>query len=41
MPDAIVEKDNHLMTITMNRPKRMNAISGPMIVRMNDAYVEA
>ena len=41
MPDAIVEKDNHLMTITMNRPKRMNAISGPMIVRMYDAFVEA
>ena len=41
MPDAIVERDGHIMIITMNRPKRMNAISGPMIVRMYDAYVEA
>jgi enoyl-CoA hydratase len=41
MPDAIVERDGHLMTITMNRPTRMNAISGPMIVRMYDAYVQA
>ncbi len=41
MPDAIVEKEGHLMIITMNRPKRMNAISGPMIVRMYDAFVEA
>ncbi len=41
MPDAIVEKDGHLMTITLNRPKRMNAISGPMIVRMYDAFVDA
>jgi len=28
--DAIVERDGHLMTITMNRPKRMNALSGAM-----------
>ncbi len=41
MPDAIVEKVGHLMTITLNRPKRMNAISGPMIVRMYDAFVDA
>ena len=41
MPDAIVEKDGHLMVVTMNRPKRMNAISGPMIVRMYDAFKEA
>ncbi len=41
MPDAIIERDGHLMIITMNRPKRLNAISGPMIVRMYDAYVEA
>ncbi len=41
MPDALVERDGHVMTITLNRPKRMNAISGPMIVRMYDAFVEA
>ena len=41
MPDALVERDGHVMTITMNRPKRMNAISGPMLIRMYDAYEEA
>ncbi|GIR35141.1 MAG: hypothetical protein CM15mP49_05260 [Actinomycetota bacterium] len=41
MPDALVDIKNHIMTVTLNRPKRMNAISGPMIVRMYDAFVEA
>ncbi len=41
MPDAIVERDGHLMTITMNRPERYNALSGAMLVRMYDAYEEA
>tara|TARA_B100000614_G_scaffold143789_1_gene127845 strand:+ start:404 stop:1204 length:801 start_codon:yes stop_codon:yes gene_type:complete len=41
MPDALVDIKNHVMTVTLNRPKRMNAISGPMIVRMYDAFVEA
>ena len=27
MTDAIVERDGHLMIVTMNRPKRMNALS--------------
>jgi len=41
MPDALVERDGHVMTITMNRPKRYNALSGAMLVRMYDAYREA
>jgi enoyl-CoA hydratase len=41
MPHAIVERDGHLMTITMNRPQRMNALSGEMLIRMYDAYQEA
>ena len=41
MPDALVERDGHVMVITMNRPKRMNAITGPMLIRMYDAYEEA
>jgi len=41
VPDAIVERDGHLMTITMNRPKRYNALSGQMLIRMYDAYEEA
>lgn len=41
MPDAIVERQDHLLTITLNRPSRMNAISGAMLVRMYDGFVEA
>jgi enoyl-CoA hydratase len=41
MPHATVERDGQLMTITMNRPQRMNALSGEMLIRMFDAYEEA
>lgn len=41
MPDAIVERDGHVMVITMNRPQRMNALTGAMLIRMFDAYEEA
>jgi enoyl-CoA hydratase len=41
MRDAMVERDGPLMTITMNRPERMNALSGAMLIRMYDAYEEA
>ena len=41
MPDALVEREGHLMTITMNRPERYNALSGDMLIRMYDAYQEA
>ena len=41
MPDALVERDGSTMIITMNRPKRYNALTGAMIVRMYDAMVEA
>ena len=41
MPDALVERDGHTMIITMNRPKRYNALTGAMLVRMYDAMVEA
>jgi enoyl-CoA hydratase len=41
MPDALVERDGHVLTLTLNRPERMNALSGAMLVRMYDAFVEA
>ncbi len=41
MPHALVERASHVMTITMNRPERYNALSGEMLVRMYDAYEEA
>jgi enoyl-CoA hydratase len=41
MPDALVERSGHVLTLTLNRPERMNALSGAMLVRMYDAFVEA
>jgi enoyl-CoA hydratase len=41
MPDAIVEREGQTMVITMNRPKRYNALSGQMLIRMYDAMVDA
>ncbi|MDH3753859.1 MAG: crotonase/enoyl-CoA hydratase family protein [Acidimicrobiia bacterium] len=41
MPDAIVDVADHVMTITLHRPERYNAISGAMLVRLYDAMVEA
>jgi len=41
MPDALIERDGPTMVITMNRPKRYNAMSGAMLIRMYDAMVEA
>ena len=41
MPDALVDRDDYVMTITMNRPKRLNALSGATLVRMYDAFAEA
>jgi enoyl-CoA hydratase len=40
-PHAIVERDGPLMVVTMNRPRRKNALSGQMLLRMYDAYVSA
>ncbi len=41
MPDTLVERDGHTMIITWNRPHRLNALSGPGLIRMYDAMVEA
>jgi enoyl-CoA hydratase len=39
-PHAIVERDGHVLTVTMNRPEARNALSAEMLVRMYDAWVE-
>lgn len=41
MPDALVERDGQTMIVTLNRPTRFNALSGAMLVRMYDAFVDA
>jgi enoyl-CoA hydratase len=41
MPQIIVERDDHTMVLTLNRPKRMNAFTGTMLVTLVEAYAEA
>ncbi len=36
MTDVLYERDGHVATITLNRPDRMNAISGPMLEGLSD-----
>ena len=37
-PHLIVERDGHVVTLTLNRPERKNAFSTEMLVRMYDAW---
>ena len=39
-PHLLFERDGHVATVTMNRPEARNALSGEMLVRMYDAWVE-
>jgi len=41
MPDALIERDGPVLVMTMNRPKRLNALSGAMLIRLHDAMVAA
>jgi len=41
MPDALVERDGHVMIVTMNRPQRLNAQTPEMYILMADAWAEA
>src|SRR4051812_50067020 len=40
MPDLLVERDGHVLTLTMNRPERKNAFSPEMLVMLADAWQE-
>lgn len=39
--DVLVERENHIVTITLNRPDRLNAISGPMLNKLSSTLQEA
>jgi enoyl-CoA hydratase len=39
-PHLIFERDGHTAVVTLNRPEKRNALSGEMLVRMHDAWVE-
>ncbi|MDE3203798.1 MAG: crotonase/enoyl-CoA hydratase family protein [Acidobacteriota bacterium] len=41
MPQIIVERDAHTMILTLNRPKRLNAFTGTMLVTLVESYAEA
>jgi enoyl-CoA hydratase len=41
MPQVLVERDGATMVLTLNRPKRMNAFTGSMLVTLVDAFAEA
>ena len=39
-PHLLFERDGHVVTVTLNRPEARNALSGEMLVRMDDAWAE-
>lgn len=39
-PHLLFERDGHVATVTLNRPEARNALSGEMLVRMYEAWVE-
>jgi len=41
MSDLLVEKKDHLATLTLNRPERMNAISMEMLAQLGQALTDA
>jgi len=40
-PEVLYEVSDHIATLTLNRPDRMNAISGPMLARLSDLLLKA
>jgi enoyl-CoA hydratase/carnithine racemase len=40
MSELLVEKDGAVATLVLNRPERMNAISGPMLQALSEALVD-
>ena len=40
MSDLLVRRDGHIGTLTLNRPERLNAISGPMLQQLSESLVE-
>jgi enoyl-CoA hydratase len=41
MPECLVEREGHVVTVTLNRPERRNALSPEMLCIMADAWREA
>ena len=41
MSELLYEKDGPIATLTLNRPDRLNAISGPMLAALSERLIEA
>jgi enoyl-CoA hydratase/carnithine racemase len=39
MSEVLLERDGHVATVTLNRPERLNAITGTMLARLSEALV--
>jgi enoyl-CoA hydratase len=39
-PVVIVEKDGHILTVTLNRPEKRNAVNSEVMCRLYDAWVQ-
>jgi len=39
-PHCLVERRGHVLVVTLNRPRAKNALSGPMMARMREAWDE-
>lgn len=37
-PPVLVERDDHILTVTLNRPEKRNAINSEMMCRLSDAW---
>jgi enoyl-CoA hydratase len=37
-PHALIERQGHILVVTMNRPEARNALSGPMMALMREAW---
>src|SRR5919106_2962695 len=37
-PHLLLEREGHILTLTMNRPEARNALSSEMVVRLADAW---
>src|SRR5258708_10599610 len=40
-PHALIERRGHVLIVTMNRPSARNALSGPMMALMRQAWDQA
>ena len=40
MKEVLIERDGHIGLATLNRPDRLNAISGPMLDQLTQALLE-